>query len=187
MPDKSQVWLDSTAGQWGRQVLHSHSRKLVHNQVRVAVMEQGHHLDRKHGHLGVHHGLVQHSLLLHSLVHHSLVHHRFVLYRLHHKPGSQGREQVRHGDLIPDHELIIKHIYLVFLGLNLETVEQALAGKACTVLFEDLGFHIFNKQHIDPAHQQQHHDVLDCKENQAPGLHGKLGISLLTARPVIAS
>ena len=146
-------------------------------------MEQGHHLDRKHGHLGVNHGLVQHSLLLH----HSLVHHRFVLYRLHHKPGSQGREQVRHGDLIPDHELIIKHIYLVFLGLNLETVEQALAGKSCTVLFEDLGFHIFNKQHIDPAHQQQHHDVLDCKENQAPGLHGKLGISLLTARPVIAS
>ena len=131
------------------------------------MLEQGHYLDRKHGHLGVHHGLVHHSLVLDSLFYHSLVHHSFVLYRLHHKPGSQGKEQVRHGDLIPGHELINRHIYLVFLGLNLETEEQAVAGKVCTVLLEDLGFHIVNKQHIDAAHQQQYHIVLDCKENQA--------------------
>ena len=46
-------------------------------------------------------------------------------------------------------------------------MDQAVAGKACTVLFEDLGLEFVDKQHTDPAYQQQHHDVLDAKENQA--------------------
>ena len=45
---------------------------------------------------------------------------------------------------------------------NCGAVEPALYS------LEDLGLNIVNKQHIDPAHQQQHHDVLDCKQNQAP-------------------
>ena len=88
------------------------------------------------------------------------MHHSLVLYTFHHRPGLQGREQVRHGDLIPDQGLIIKHIYHVFLGLKLESVEQAVAGKACTVLLEDLGLHIIDKQHTDLV-RQEHHNIHD--------------------------
>ena len=148
-------------------VLLNHSRKLVDNHVSVAGMEQGYHLDRKHGHLIAHHSLVLHSLVLHSLVLHSLVLHSLDHYRLQHRPGSQGREYEHHVHLIPDHELVIKDIYLVFLGLRLESVGQAVTEKAYSVLLEHFGLHIVDKQHTNPVHQQQHHDVLDCKENQA--------------------
>ena len=82
----------------------------------------------------------------------------------HHWPGSQGSEQVRHGYLIPDHELHSAHLPSIPRSQprNCGAVEPALYS------LEDLGLNIVNKQHIDPAHQQQHHDVLDCKQNQAP-------------------